>query len=160
MLASDAAKILGLLGDYTPETVKSAYKRQAQRFHPDKGGSVEMMQAINTAYAQLKGTSGTTESTEASNYPDELNAAINALADLEGLELEVCGAWLWVTGNTKEHRATLKSCKFFYAPKKVAWFFRPADYKSRGRGKFTMEEVRERHGSQSVKAKRRKNLAA
>jgi DnaJ-class molecular chaperone len=50
MKLEDAAKILNLSGDVTPETIKAAYRRASSKYHPDKGGSVEMMQTVNQAY--------------------------------------------------------------------------------------------------------------
>ena len=41
-------------GDYnTIQEVKSAYKKLAFQYHPDKGGSTEIMQEINNEYDKL-----------------------------------------------------------------------------------------------------------
>ncbi len=55
MSISDAVSALGLENSYSPEEVKSAYKKKAKENHPDVGGSVEMMKKINNAYELLKG---------------------------------------------------------------------------------------------------------
>ena len=154
MKNEDAAKLLGLANDITPDTVKLAYKRACNKYHPDKGGSDEMMKAINQAYQTLKEFEGSLESGDL-NYPDELNEAINNIINLPGVFIEVCGAWIWVTGETKQHAKALgkNGAKFFYASKKKAWYFRPSDWKSASRGKFSLDEIRAKHGSNSVKGR-------
>ena len=55
----DAAKILGLSGDVTPEIIKTAYREASKKYHPDinpAGG--EMMKLVNAAYDVLKEYSG------------------------------------------------------------------------------------------------------
>lgn len=44
---------LGVARDATQEQIRAAYRAKASAAHPDKGGSVEAMQAINTAYHVL-----------------------------------------------------------------------------------------------------------
>jgi curved DNA-binding protein CbpA len=43
-----------LLPSAPPEVVRAAYKALAMKHHPDKGGSTELMQAINQAYERLR----------------------------------------------------------------------------------------------------------
>ncbi len=45
---------LHLLPSAPPEVVRAAYKALAMKHHPDKGGSTELMQAINQAYERLR----------------------------------------------------------------------------------------------------------
>jgi curved DNA-binding protein CbpA len=161
MKNEDAAKILGLDENITPETVKIAFRRAANKYHPDKGGSDEMMKAVNQAYETLKDFSGNLESGDL-NYPDELNDAINAILNLADIEIEICGAWVWVTGETKQHSKELgkNGAGFFYASKKKAWYYRPSDWVSKARGSFSMDDIRSTHGSQSVKGSKQKTIAA
>jgi hypothetical protein len=163
MKLEDAAKILNLTGNVTPEIVKKAYRRASSKYHPDKGGSVEMMQAVNQAYDALKEYSGKLDAGE-DNYSELLNEAINAIVNLEGIEIEVCGAWVWVTGKTKQHAKALGrkegGAGFYYASKKKAWYYRPADWKSVSRGNFSLDDIRATHGSQTVKGKRSHMLAS
>lgn len=58
LTSSEAEKVLGLTGSYTPDEVKAAYKKAAILNHPDKGGSVSDMQRVNAAYEKLKNSSG------------------------------------------------------------------------------------------------------
>lgn len=159
---ADAAKLLNVSGDLTPEIIKVAYRRACMKFHPDRGGSDEMMKAINQAYEVLEGFTGNIESSGEEGYPEALNDAINKIRHLDGIIIEICGAWVWVTGNTKQHKDALgkSGAGFFWASKKQAWYFRPDDWKSSGKGSFSLDEIRAKHGSQEVKKSYRQQLSA
>jgi curved DNA-binding protein CbpA len=162
-----ALRLFGLLNcDVNNEVVKKAYRKACSKYHPDKGGSNEMMKAVNDAYDLLKDFKGSSKETEnqnvfeEDNYPDELNDALNAALALDGLFVEVCGIWVWVTGETMKHKEALKEAGFKWAKKKKAWHFRPSDYKSKGRGSWDLDKIREEHGSRSFQQKSRRKLKA
>ncbi len=161
MKIEDAAKVLGLSGNLTKELIKKAYRAACSKYHPDKGGSLEMMQAVNMAYDVLKDYEGAVKSGDV-DYGDLLNAAINKIINLEGIKIEVCGAWVWVTGNTKPHAKVLGrkegGAGFYYASKKKAWYFRPDDWKSSNRGNWSLDTIRAKHGSEEVKTRQSTNL--
>lgn len=156
MNTAQAADILGIeQGAVLDEaTVKAAFRRAAQKYHPDKGGSTEMMQAVNAAYAELQKHYGETiaEFGADAGYADRLNDAINAIIHLDGLSIEVCGLWVWVSGDTRTHKDTLKASGYFWASKKFMWYFRPEESKG-GRGK-SMDEIRGKYGSVNVPTRR------
>jgi hypothetical protein len=150
MKVTDAAQILGLSGQVTPDDVKAAYREAARRYHPDVNpAGAEMMKLINAAYDVLKsytGELGPVE-TEGGSYPEAVNDALNAIIALAGLEIEICGAWVWVGGQTFTHREALKTAHFRYASKKKRWYFRPEDWRSSSRGQYSMDDIREKYGS-------------
>lgn len=156
MKIEDAAKILGLDGELTKDIIKKAYRVASSKYHPDKGGSVEMMQAVNQAYEVLKDYEGVVESGDV-DYGQALNDAINKIINLDGITIEVCGAWVWVSGNTKPYAGVLGrkdgGAGFFYASKKKAWYFRPEDWKSASRGSWSLDDIRDKHGSDEVKTR-------
>ena len=65
-----------------------------------------------------------------------------------------------MTGETKEHRTTLgkNGLGFYWASKKKAWYYRPSDWKSKSRGTWDLEKIRETHGSSTVKGGYQKRL--
>ncbi len=162
MKISDAANILGLTGDITHEIVKKAYRVAVKKYHPDVNpAGEEMMKIINDAYSVLKDYQGSipTRGTEsASQYPEELNSALNSIITLSGLMIEVCGSWVWVTGDTMKHRKILKDNGFKYASKKKAWHFRPDNWKSKSRGKSSLDDIRLKYGSTKPDFKERKRI--
>jgi len=161
---NDALHILGLtMGTLTDvESIKYAYRRACAQYHPDRNpAGLEMMKLVNAAYAALEDVinggmfdrsvkkeniSGET------SYGEEINEALNKIINL-GLEIEVCGSWIWVSGDTRPHKDILKEAGFKWAPKKAMWHFRPDDYKSFNRGTWDMDKIRNVHGSQVIKNK-------
>ena len=55
MTSADAAKVLGLDSTADAAAVKLAYRKASMQNHPDRGGSTEAMQNVNSAYDILKG---------------------------------------------------------------------------------------------------------
>ncbi len=150
MKTSDAAEILGLTGTIDRDAVRQAYRRAAKEYHPDVNpAGAEMMQIVNAAYEVLKDFAGTLEAAPetAVSYPEAVNGALNAIVGLFGLDIEICGAWVWVSGATYAHRAALKAADFRYASKKQRWYFRPEGWRSSSRGKFSLDDIRDRYGS-------------
>lgn len=160
MIITDALSILGVSGDYTPEIIKQAYRRACAKYHPDRNASgLEMMKMVNLAYEVLKDESGKTNENDLASYGEAISNALNAIIHL-GLDIEICGSWVWLHGDTKPHKDTIKQAGFRWASKKSLWYYRPDNYKSRARGKFSMNEIREKHGSEKVTMKERTRLAA
>ena len=164
MKPADAMQFFGLTGELTETNLKQAFRAAAKKYHPDVNpAGAEMMKAVNDAFDTLKPLIGETivpnDTTASAEYPDALNAALNAIIDLPGLEIEICGNWAWVTGETYPHRETLKDAGFKYAGKKKAWNYRPEEWASRSRGSTSMEEIRETYGSTHVAKGQGKRLA-
>lgn len=112
-----AAEILGLPGKSTPEEIRKAWFAAVKKYHPDVNPAGEQMaQMINAAYDTLKDYDGNIEQTQAEAsglYSEEVSEALNKIVNCIGLELEICGCWVWVDGNTREHKETLKEAGGF-----------------------------------------------
>lgn len=153
MKIEDAANILGLTGSITETDIKAAYRKQAMKYHPDRNpAGAEMMKIINAAFDALKDfngdiSDGETEQAAAQDYPEAVNNALNVIMGLKGLDIEICGAWVWVSGDTYQHKGVLKEAGFKFASKKKSWYFRPEDWSSASRGNYTMEDIRDKYGS-------------
>ena len=135
--------------------LKSLYKALAMANHPDRGGDVEIMKAINVQYeAAFKALQNGTQSASEAEAEWEAEAVymekIQALANFEGLEIELCGTWIWVTGNTRPAKEALKQAGFFWANKKLAWFWRPEDSKTSNRTERSLHDIRGLHGSKKM----------
>lgn len=154
----DAAKILGLTGTLNPQNTKTAYHAACKKYHPDINPvGEEMMKIINDAYDALKEYAGEMKS-EQTDYGDMLNDALNAISGLPALVIEICGSWVWITGETREYKDMLKEAGFKWAAKKKAWYFRPEEFSSRSKGTKSLEEIRAKYGSQ--RPHRNNNLIA
>ena len=163
MNIKEALSILGLeSGSVTPEQIKAAYKKAMQKYHPDRNpAGAEMAKLLNAAYALVQDYEGEyDENTQSTlNYGEVINNALNAIMGL-GLTIEICGTWVWVTGETRPHKEVLKAAGYFWSNKKCAWYFRPEARKSRRKGSnWSMKEIREAFGSEMIKDTQ-KRLAA
>jgi hypothetical protein len=140
----------------TIEEEKKCYKQLAKQFHPDYGGDTATMQEINKEYAFvcakiLKGENLTTEETEQEiRLSEEYRNIIEQIINLPNITIEVVGDWIWVTGNTYTVKTQLKQAGLFFASKKLAWYYRAEEYKSKG-GKKTLDEIRRKYGTEQVK---------
>lgn len=106
----------------TLDELKAAYRRLAMENHPDRGGSNEIIQAINREHDELFNSlkaefnkSATVKSTET---PEEFRNIIIELLKFDGLIIELCGRWLWIGGNTYAYKAKLKELGCKWAAKK------------------------------------------
>lgn len=146
----------------TLEEVKALYKKLAKQYHPDLGGDTVTMQEINKEYAfatakMIKGANLSDEETENEILSSEAyRQAIEKVIYLDGITLELVGYWLWATGNTYPVRATLKDAGFMFASKKLAWYFRTAEYKVSNGGKKSLDEIRSKYGSEVLNDERPK----
>lgn len=161
MINKDAFAILGIHGQVTGKDIKNAYRIAAAKYHPDRNAAgLEMMQLINAAYNAIRDFEGyaANEEKNEKDYGSCLNNALNAIISFD-LKIEICGAWIWISGNTKNYKDNLKAAGYKWAPKKLAWYFRPAEYKSRGRSaSWAMDKIRESYGSTAVVRSERKKL--
>jgi len=126
MNSKDALHILGLTSDATTEVIKAAYRKACATYHPDRNpAGLEMMKLVNCAYESLSHYVPTESiDGENTNYGEEMNTALNAIIHL-GLTIEICGSWIWVSGDTRPHKDTLKNAGFKWASKKINVAFSP-----------------------------------
>jgi len=137
----------------TLEEVKRRYKELAMQHHPDKGGNTATMQDINNEYESIRknpifdfAKQTEQDQEEFIKYPDIINQVII----LDGIIIELIGNWIWISGNTYAHKTQLKQIGFYFAPKKVMWYYRPPDYKSSNRSPKTIEYIRLKYGSDII----------
>ena len=123
------------------EELKREYRRLVMIHHPDHGGDTATMQAIN---AEHDADHQTTET------PEEFREIIDALLRMDGVEVELCGSWLWIGGNTRAHKDELKAAGCRWSSNKKLWYWRhEEDSSSWHRGKtYSMGRIRMKYGSQ------------
>ena len=115
-----------------------------------QGKTIE--EALNNL--KMNGSKADKESTEVAS---EFIEIINNIINLEGLVIEIVGSWVWITGNTKEHKEVLKANGFYYASKKKAWYLKPNDYVAKSRKHYSLDEIKSKYGSTKVEAGTKKN---
>lgn len=143
----------------TAEELKQLYKKYARDLHPDCNpgkdttSEFQMMQAeYQKRWEQLKNihtnASGETYTKETEETAQQYMDIIEALLHIPGLMIELCGSWLWITGNTKEVKDQLKALGFKYSSKKQAWYYHEGPYHKYGKSEKSMDDIRNMYGSE------------
>jgi len=140
--------------------LKKAYKELARQLHPDFGGTTENMIQLNNEFEYLFTRLETTKQENASNeIASDYMEKIQDLLHVPGIEIELIGNWLWITGDTKPVKDTLKAAGFKYSGKKVAWYWYPGKYRKRSKRKLSLEEIRSLYGSQAIDKDEKEQIA-
>ena len=153
----NAIVIFGLEnGQYSLSDVKQVYRKLASVNHPDKGGSTETMQLINTAfselckYFELNATLDINQETETHHSFDF--SFVDTLKTLHGVVIEICGYWVWLSGNTYPHKEIISNLGFKFSGAKKSWYWSPTiDTSQYKRGSKSMKNIRQEFGSKIIK---------
>lgn len=142
----------------TAEELKQDYKKLARELHPDCNkedttAEFQRMQAeFETAWEKLKdihvNSDGETYTKETSETAAQYMDIINKLMTIPGIVIELCGSWLWVTGETYAAKSVLKELHFKWSKKKSAWYFHFEPYRKKGKKERSMEDIRNMYGSE------------
>lgn len=137
------------------DDLKQQYFKNAKRYHPDAGGRKEDFQKMQNEYENLlkRVLSGSELNAEEVKSELELDEAIrnaaNAVVSLPGINIELTGKWIWVSGNTYPVRNELKAAGFQWAPVKQMWYYKGIE--SAGRGNLSIDDIRAKYGTKDLK---------
>lgn len=135
------------------DEIKLKYKQLAKTHHPDLGGCVETMKVINSQYEDMlagayqRAGKLITEIDELLARDSVLRDKLNEIIMHRDICVELCGRWLWVTGDTRPVKDLLKAASFKWAKTKKCWFWRAEEDRSFNRKAMDLGEIRVRHGS-------------
>jgi hypothetical protein len=184
-VAQDICKALVFFAEVNPEAhyfkvidnlnaLKAKYKELAIQNHPDNGGDTATMAKINAEYDEkvkelakktkvnaktkvAEKTEGMTDEEISAAIAAEFKATMDALAkmELDGVQIELIGSWLWVSGNTKPIKDNLKAAGFRWCPKKEGkpWTWHDSyTYYPSAKGRMTKEDIEDKHGKEVLKS--------
>lgn len=160
------------------ENVKATYRKLCFRYHPDIAGdgAESTMKEINSEYEKAferfknihestANDSGNNDSNSEKRYynadetPEMFKDIINGLIHCDGVNIDLVGSWVWLTGNTFAHKDTIKGLGFKWANKKKAWYWHSGEFIKRRNSKMTLDEIKDKYGCQSFKTTAQLKLA-
>lgn len=142
----------------TAEELKKEYKTLAKELHPDSNKDSdttelfkEMKAQFEKAWEKLKDKHKTKDGKEYTKATTETAGMfmdiIEKLLSMDGCTVEMCGSWIWVSGNTKTHKDTLKAMGFKFSRNKLAWYYHEGEYVKRAKSNYSMNDIRNMWGS-------------
>lgn len=154
----------------TLEELRRQYKELLKKYHPDNtNGSTVATQEINAEYDILfkvlrnrhesANKADANNTTYNANIDKALREVLEKVINFEGINIEVCGSWLWLSGNTYIYKNTLKALNFKWANQKKMWYWHGEYCVKRTRKTVSMDFIREKYGSQEVQTQRQACLA-
>jgi len=154
-----ANPIKGILGFFDNSVIKNIddlkkeYFRLAKIYHPDAGGNTQDFQTLLNEYQKLLKTT-----LKSSNLSDEdihneevidehIRAAMESVINLPGINIELVGKWIWISGNTYPIKEALKAANFIFIKKDQTPFWVFKGVESTGRGKMSLDEIKSKYGA-------------
>ena len=144
----------------TLDELRKEYRRLAMMYHPDKGGDTHLMQILNDQYERLSKkliNSNADFSESRKEYEQQVSEEIRDKLDriifIQGIEIEMIGSWIWITGNTFPVRDMLKREGFWFSHPKTAWYWHKGEYRKKNGKIQSMEEMRDFWGSEKIESK-------
>ncbi len=131
----------------TLEELRRQYRDLLKQYHPDnKNGSTEATKEINADYDKLfkilkdrhesksadskESSANRAQPTYSANMYDwendkALREVLQKIINFDGIEIEIVGQWIWVSGNTYGYRNELKGIGLKWASNKKQCTFIP-----------------------------------
>lgn len=150
----------------TIEDVKKTYKELAKKFHPDCGGDAEIFKEMSAEYEKAfemykdihMNAAGETYQKETKGTAKQFADIINKVIHFTGVNIEIIGSWVWLTGSTLIYKEPIKAAGFFWSKTKQAWYYNGEDKKSPYRGKYNMSQLREMWGTTKIETEPQASL--
>ena len=155
---------------------KSLYHKLCRQYHPDLGGSVETMQQINAEFESIydklptgsrensnKGRSSEERQTNGNNTTRQtaqrFMKIIQRLVKVEGLKIEIVGAWIWLSGDTFKCLKLIKDMGFKYSAKHKKYYLADGESSRRG-SKYSFKQICDIYGCENVETENTPRLTA
>lgn len=162
----------------TLEELRKQYRDLLKKYHPDNAnGSTEATQEINAEYDRLfkmlkeqhESKSADSSNTKQSEYSKNmydwendkaLREVLQKIINFDGIEILICGQWIWVSGNTYSYKKELKEIGFKWASTKKQWYFHTEIFRKKSHKTLSMDDIRNYYGSTKVQTEAKVLLEA
>jgi proteasome lid subunit RPN8/RPN11 len=141
----------------TLDAAKLEYRKLVFHLHPDTSGYdskadfQDMQNQFEAFTPKTEKFEGEKENWSASHYM----AIIEDLMQIKGIIIEVIGSFIWLSGETYPVKDRIKAIenesfkKAQFSSTKKMWFFSPIDYKQFTKSDLTIEQLRDKYGTQT-----------
>jgi hypothetical protein len=139
------------------ESLRAEYRKNCLKLHPDKGGTAEIFADMQNEYERLIKLAAATEAGTAckenrkARYTyeteKELMSAMEYFLNIYGITVELCGCWLWITGDTFPVHEKIKEYGAKYSKNKGAWYWSADMGTGKHRGRYSWNKIRAKYGS-------------
>jgi hypothetical protein len=134
------------------DALKKQYIKLSKKYHPDAGGTTTQFQQLQAEYdilmkKILRNGKLTNEQVENEVELDQaIRDIVDTLVNIDGLNVELIGKWLWISGNTYPVKTTLKQAGLSFIKKdgKPYWVYKGVE--SRSKGTSSMEQIKAKYG--------------
>lgn len=164
----------------TLEQLRKQYKVLLKKYHPDNGGSEEIMKAVNAEYDKLFKLLKDRHESKSANHSGDHNSeqsdynqnmynwendkalreVLQKIINFDGIEIEIAGQWIWLSGNTFSYKKELKEIGFKWASQKKQWFWHSDTFRKKSHKTLSMDEIRNYYGSTKVQTEAKVLLEA
>lgn len=138
------------------DTLKSI---NAEDLQPLRNTKISLSKIVDSAYTFLNSLDldviKHSDDKNAYDYSKKLESAIFNIFKINNITLEVCGNWVWLSGDTKINKDKIKSLGYKWSKHKKMWYYRPDEHKCRKltNKELNMQEIRNKYGSSILNSK-------
>jgi hypothetical protein len=153
---------------WTAEEAKERFKELVKKLHPDNNPGhdtteefKEMSSEFRAVYDELKDVhrrkdDGTTytetrQEYKATDNGEEFARVFTTLYGMSGLTLQISGSWLWISGNTYEHKEAIKALGCKWSRSHQQWYYTSTPLNGR-RSHKSMAEIVSKYGAEIYKS--------
>lgn len=147
-------------------SLRERYKKLVFRYHPDLNPEKDdsIMKLVNCEYERLLEIFRAKDShfqsfseekkADEARFDKELREKLDTLFCFpDEIVIEICGSWIWLSGETRKHKEVIKEKGFFFSGDKKKWYWKPSDYKRKNWKKWDIEKIRAVYGSEEYRKK-------
>ncbi len=141
------------------DELRKKYRELLKLYHPDcENGNSEITQEINTEYNTMFEILKTSNNNFETSKEDDntFKAVLNEIISLD-ITVEIIGSWIWVF-NAYSHRDKLKELGFSWNSKKKVWIWHSKPYKKHSKKEISLNDIRDKYGSKTVKRYINRNI--